>query len=102
MENLMATTEPTAQKRKAKTAAEIRADIEAAKQKLASAEAREYGTAIEAALKKANVVSSINVVKANVEGATDLLLLRKIGEMLGIKRLIVTQSEVKKRKPKQQ
>jgi len=97
----MATTKTGVKKRKAKTAEQIRADIEAAKQKLVAAEAKEYGAAIEAVLIKQNVISSINVIKANVKGANEILILRKIGELLGIKRLQITQAEPKTRKKKQ-
>lgn len=87
----MVTTKTDVKKRKAKTAEQIRADIEAAKQKLVAAEAKEYGAAIEAVLIKQNVISSINVIKANVKGANEFLILRKIGELLGLKRLQITQ-----------
>ena len=87
-------------KRTAKTVDQIRAEIEAARQRLANAEAKEFGFAIEAALKKQNVVSSINVIKANVKGANDLLILRQLGELMGIKRLVITQSDPKPRKKK--
>jgi hypothetical protein len=96
----MATDKKTGIKRPPKTAAQIRADIAAAQAKLVAAEAKEYGAAIEAALTKMNIVSSINVIKANVHGVTELVILRKIGEMLGIKRLSITQAEVKKRNKK--
>jgi hypothetical protein len=65
-----------------------------------AAEAKEYGAAIEAALTKMNIVSSINVIKANVHGTSELVILRKIGEMLGIKRLSITITEPKPRKKK--
>jgi len=88
-------------KRKTKTAAELKADLEAFKKRVADAEAKEYGAAIEAALMKQNVISGINVVKANVVNANELMILRKIGELLKIKRLEITQSDPKPRKKKQ-
>ena len=96
----MATAKKTGIKRPPKTAAQIRADIVAAQAKLASAEAKEYGAAIQAALTKMNIVSGINVIKANVKGTTDLIILRKLGDMLGIKRLSITITEPKPRKKK--
>jgi hypothetical protein len=96
----MATPKKTAIKRPPKTAAQIRADIAAAQQRLAAAEAKEYGAAIQAALTKMNIVSGINVIKANVKGTTDLIILRKLGDMLGIKRLSITITEPKPRKKK--
>jgi len=97
----MATEKKAPAKRKKKTAAELRADLEAAKKRVADAEAKEYGAAIEAALMKQNVISGINVVKANVANANELMILRKIGELLKIKRLDITQSDPKPRKKKQ-
>lgn len=96
----MATAKKTGIKRPPKTTAQIRADIAAAQAKLANAEAKEYGAAIEAALTKMNVVSNINVIKANVVGSNELIILRKLGDMLGIKRLSITITEPKPRKKK--
>ena len=96
----MATEKKAPAKRKKKTAAELKKDLEAFKKRVADAEAKEYGAAIEAALTKQNVISGINVIKANVKGANELLILRKIGEMLGVKRLQITQSEPKPRQKK--
>ena len=96
----MATAKKTGIKRLPKTAAQIRADIAAAQAKLVAAEAKEYGAAIEVALTKMNIVSSIDAIKANVHGTSELVILRKIGEMLGIKRLSITITEPKTRKKK--
>ena len=91
----MATKTPTATKqtRKAKNAAEIKADLEKLKQRLAAAEAKEFGADVERMVKELNIASNFNVIKANVKGANDMLILNSIAKVVGIKRVQITQSE---------
>ena len=86
--------------RKAKTAAELKADLEKMKQRIAAAEAKEYGGAVEAMVKELNIASNFNVIKANVPGATDVLILQAICKAAGVKRISITQSEPKPRAKK--
>lgn len=86
--------------RKKKTAAELKADLEKAKARIAVMEAKAYAGELEELLKKQNIVSSFNVIKANVKGASDIAILSAIGKAAGITRLVITQSETTPRKKK--
>lgn len=86
--------------RKAKTAADLKADLEKMKQRIAAAEAKEYGGAVEAMVKELNLASSFNVIKSNVPGATDILILETLCKAAGVKRIKITQAEPKERAKK--
>jgi len=92
------TTKPRAQ-RKSKTAADLKADLEKAKAALAALEQRAYAEELDEVIKKTNIISDFNVIKANSE-ATDLTILAAVAKAVGIPRLVITQSEVKKRATK--
>jgi hypothetical protein len=51
-------------------------------------------------IKKQNIVSSFKTIQANAKGISDVAILNAIGKAVGIKRLVVTQAEAAKRKPK--
>jgi len=93
----MATVKKT-QTRKAKTAAEIKAELEKAKAKVASLEQRAYAGELEEAVKKTNVIAAFESIKASVKGANDLVILAAIGKAAGIARVEVTQKPPVKRK----
>lgn len=86
--------------RNKKTAAQLKADLEKAKARIAVMEAKAYAGEIEEMVKKQNIVSAFNVIKANVQGASDVAILSAIGKAAGIKRLVITQSEPSPRKKK--
>ena len=86
--------------RKVKTAADLKADLEKAKARIAVIEARAYAGELEEMVKQQNIVSAFNVIKANVKGASDVAILSAIGKAAGIKRLVITQSEPTPRKKK--
>ena len=83
-----------------KNAAQLKADLEKAKKRVADLEAKAYAEELEEMVKKQNIVSSFNVVKANVKGASDIAILAAIGKAAGISRLVVTQTEPKPRASK--
>lgn len=85
--------------RKSKTAAELKMDLEKAKQKVKELEQRAYAGELEEMVKKTSIVSDFNVIKANVKGATDLVILAAIGKAAGILRLNISQSDAPKRGP---
>jgi len=85
--------------RKVKTAAELKTDLEKAKQKVKELEQRAYAGELEEFVKKTNIVSDFNKIKANVNGANDLVILAAIGKAAGIARLQISQSPAPKRGP---
>lgn len=93
----MATAKTTRNK---KTAAQLKADLEKAKKRVADLEAKAYAEEIEELVKKQNIVSAFNVIKANVKGVSDIAILTAIGKAAGIARLVITQSEPKPRAKK--
>ena len=98
------TTKPAGEKkagtRKAKSAADLKAQLEKAKAAIAVLEQRAYAGELDELIKKSNIVSAFNVVKANVKGATDLAILAAIAKAVGIKRVEITQKAPVPRKPK--
>lgn len=60
---------------KVTTAAEIKAQIEKAKDKLKLLEQKAYASELEEAIKKTSVVADFGAIKASVSGATDLVIL---------------------------
>lgn len=89
----------SAKTRKAKTAADLKAELEKAKANLAALEQRAYAEELNEVISKTNIISDYNTIKANSK-ATDLTILAAIGKAVGIPRLVITQSEVKKRATK--
>jgi len=88
-----------AKTRKAKTAADLKAELEKAKANLAALEQRAYAEELNEVIAKTKIVTDFNSIKANSK-ATDLTILAAIGKAVGIPRLVITQSEVKKRASK--
>jgi hypothetical protein len=84
---------------KYKTAAELKLDLEKAKQKVLLIEQLAYAGEIDELIKKMNIASSFNVIKANVKGATELAILAAIGKAVGIKRLLLSQAPAPTRAP---
>jgi len=96
----MAKSGASSTKRRAKTAAEIKADILAAQKRLAAAEAKEYSGAVKDMIEKLSFKSDFAKIKAAHVGASDVLVLELIGAALGIKRLVITQTAPKPRPKK--
>lgn len=82
---------------KVTTAAEIKAQIEKAKEKLKQLEQKAYASELEEAIKKTSVVADFNAIKASASGATDLVILAAIGKACGIARLEISQKAAAKR-----
>ena len=74
--------------------------LEKAKLALKALEEKAYATELDDLIKKQNIVSAFNVIKANTKDISDIAILTAIGKAVGIKRLAVTQAEATKRKPK--
>ena len=63
-------------------------------------ERRAFAGEITEAIKKSNIPAEYNKIKALAKDVSDIAILEAIGLAVGIKRLVVTQSEPTKRKPK--
>lgn len=90
----------TTGKRKTLTADDYKAKLEKAKEAYKALEQKAYATELEALIKGQNIVSSINAIKAGTKDISDIAILTAIGKAAGIKNFAITQTEVKKRKPK--
>lgn len=86
--------------RKTLTTADYKAKLEKAKLALKTLEEKAYASELEELIKKNNVVSAFNVIKANTKGVSDMAILTAIAKACGVKRVVVTQTEPKPRKPK--
>ena len=87
--------------RKALSADELKKKLEAAKEALKALEKRAYAGEVTEAIKKSSIPAEIKKIKDSAKDISDIAILEAIGNVIGIKRLVVTQSEVKKRAPKQ-
>ena len=98
--------------RKVKSTDDIKAQIAKAKAVLAALEQRAYGSELDEAIQSLKIKDYFNStdlnpsfkdlfarLKGKFSGVTDLAILASIGKAAGIKRLVVTQAEVKPRKP---
>lgn len=86
--------------RKTLGADDYKAKLEKAKAMVKALEEKAYASELEKLIKSQNIVSSFNVIQANTKGIDDLAILTAIGKAVGIKRLVVSQSEPAKRKPR--
>ena len=90
----------TAGTRKKMGTEDLKAKLEKAKASLKALEEKAYASELEELIKKQNIVSSFKTIQANARGISDVAILNAIGKAVGIKRLVVTQAEAVKRKPK--
>ena len=86
--------------RQPKTTADLLAAIEKKKQELAELEAKVHGTSLNELVKKHGADKAFHKIKEEAGNVSDLLILRAIGAVVGIKRLSVTQSPAVARKRK--
>ena len=83
-----------------KTAADLKADLEAAKRKLAALEARAYEGELTEAVNKSTIVAEFNMIKARYKDIGAVNILQAIGKAVKIPRVVVTQTEAKPRNTK--
>lgn len=83
--------------RKTMTADDLKKKLEAAKEALKVLEKRAYAGEVTEAIKKSNIPADFKKIKDSAKDVSDVAILEAIGIVIGIKRLVVTQSEVKKR-----
>lgn len=86
--------------RKKLTASDYKAKLEKAKAALKALEAKAYESELDTLIKSQNIVSAFNVIKSNTKDISDIAILTAIGKAVGIKRLVITQEEAKKRMPR--
>lgn len=89
----------TASRRK-KTAAELKAELEAAKKRVAALEAKAYEGELTEAITASNIVSEFEKIKARYKDISPVNILQAIGKAVKIPRIVVTQSEPKPRAKK--
>jgi hypothetical protein len=86
--------------RKKKSAAEMKAALEAAKKRVAALEAKAYEGELAEAIAASTIVSEFNKIKARYKDISPVNILQAIGKAAKITRVVVTQAEVKKRASK--
>jgi hypothetical protein len=86
--------------RKKKTAAELKATLDAAKKRVAALESKAYEGELAEAIAASNIVSEFNKIKARYEDIAPVNILQAIGKAVKITRVVVTQSEPQKRTTK--
>lgn len=85
--------------RSAKTSADLIKDIAAAKARLAVMEQRAYAGQLDEMIKSTTIARDFAAIQSHVTDISPLAILSAVGAAVGIKRLVVTQSEPIKRKP---
>jgi hypothetical protein len=86
--------------RKKKTAADLKADLEAAKRKLAELETKAYEGELIEAVSKSTIVAEFSKIKASYKDIGAVNILQAIGKAVKIPRVVVTQTEPKPRNTK--
>ena len=86
-------------KRTEKTSADLIKDIAATKARLASLEKRAYAGQLNEMINRTAIVKDFGAIQSKVTDISPLAILSAIGAAVGIKRLVLSQSEPIKRKP---
>lgn len=86
--------------RKTKTAAELKADLEKAKKRVAALEAKAYEGELTEAVANSSIVTEFNKIKNNYKDIAAVNILQAIGKAAKVPRVVVTQSEPKPRAKK--
>ena len=90
----MATRKP-----KPKTSAEYKILAEKTAQKLAEYQKLAVAEEIGEIVKGANIVATYGKIKEQLKDTTDVAILSVIADLVGAKRIVITQAEAPKRKP---
>ena len=85
--------------KKVLSAADTAAKIAKMKAALAALEQKAYGSQLDEAVVAMRIGDLFAKLKGEMKGVSDLAILASIGKAAGIKRLSITQAEVKPRKP---
>ncbi len=100
MNSKTTTTKKPRAPRKAKTAAEIKAQMEKLKEQLAHIELTEHAEELKSVIAKLKLQEAFADIKSKIKGVSDIAILTAIGKEMGIARLSITQAEPKKRAPR--
>jgi hypothetical protein len=82
------------------TAAELQEALAKKKKELEQLEAQLHGASLKTLIDEQGLVERFKKIKAAAGDASDLLILKTLGEAVGIKRLVVTQEAAAKRSPR--
>lgn len=83
--------------RKKKTASQLKADLEAAKKRVAALEAKAYEGELLEAVMNSSIVTEFNKIKDRYKDVGAVNILQAIGKAVKIPRIVVTQAEPKAR-----
>ena len=84
---------------KPKSSAEMKLQLEAARKRLADLEKRAYAEELTELINSTNIVADFAKIQAKVKSIKPPAILAAIGVAVGIKRLVVTQTEPTPRAP---
>jgi hypothetical protein len=88
--------------RKTMTANDYKEKLEKAKAALKALEEKAYATELEDLIKSQNIVSAFNAIKENAKDVSEIAILTAIAKACKVKRIVITEAEVKKRAPRKQ
>ena len=86
--------------RTAKTAEQLKKDVELAEQKLNALKRRAFSGEITEMIKKSSIKAEFDKILKDAKGVSDIAILEAIGTVVGIKRLVVSQKPTVKRASK--
>lgn len=86
--------------RTAKTAEQLIKEVENAEKKLMALKKRAFSGQITEMIKKSSIKAEFDQILKNANGVSDVAILEAIGAVVGIKRLVVSQSPAVKRASK--
>ena len=86
--------------RKKKTAEDLKADLAAAKAKVAALEQKAYKSELGELISKSHFASDYAVIKSAFKDVSDVAILMEIAKACGAKRIHITQAEPKPRSTK--
>ena len=83
--------------RRTKSASDLKHELELARRKLATLEARAYEGELSEAIANSTIVSEFNQIHSRYKNIGAISILQAIGKAIKIPRLVVTQAEPKAR-----
>ena len=86
--------------RKTLTAEDLKKKLAEAKEAIKALERKAFASEVTEAIKKSSIPADFKKIQEGAKGVSDIAILETIGLVMGIKRLVVSQSEPAKRKPK--
>lgn len=87
--------------RKTLTAEDLKKKLADAKEAIKALERKAFASEVTEAIKKSSIPADFKKIQEGAKGVSDIAILETIGLVMGIKRLVVSQSEAKPRKKAQ-